>query len=94
MATLNEYRSKFRCLSKQEVIAERRELFETINGNVFFPRIPEDVLGQTYRRQGDVQTYDVLLGEWLCSAADNTLDNPFPELAANKGRKACTAINY
>ena len=37
MATLNEYRSKFRLLSKQEVIAERRELFETINGNAFFP---------------------------------------------------------
>ena len=30
MATLNEYRSKFRLLSKQEVIAEHRELFETI----------------------------------------------------------------
>ena len=60
MATLNEYRSKFRLLSKQEVIAERRDLFQTINGNVFFPfkvvatRIPEDVLGQTYWRQGDV----------------------------------------
>ena len=34
MATLNEYRSKFHLLSKQEVIAERRE---TINGNAFFP---------------------------------------------------------
>ena len=55
-------------------------------------RIPEDVLGQTYWRQGDVQTYDVLLGEWLSSAADNTLHNPFPELAANEGRKACMAI--
>ena len=60
MASLNEYRSKFHLLSKQEVIAERRELFETINGNAFFPfkvvatRIPEDVLGQTSWRQGEV----------------------------------------
>ena len=57
MATLNEYRNKFRLLSKQEVIAERRELFESINGNAFFPfkvmviRIPKDVLGETHWRQ-------------------------------------------
>ena len=37
MATLNEYRSKFRLLSKHEVITERRKLFETINGDAFFP---------------------------------------------------------
>ena len=37
MATLNEYRSKIRLLNKQEVIAERRVLFETINANAFFP---------------------------------------------------------
>ena len=37
MATLNEYRSKFRLLSKHEVITERKKLFETINGDAFFP---------------------------------------------------------
>ena len=36
MATLDEYRSKFRLPSKQEVIAEQRELYESINGNAFF----------------------------------------------------------
>ena len=37
MATLNEYRNKCRLLTKQKVIAERMELFESINGNAFFP---------------------------------------------------------
>ena len=37
MATLNEYCNKFRLLTKQDVIAQRRELFESINGNAFFP---------------------------------------------------------
>lgn len=37
MATLNEYRSKLRLLSKQEVISERRELFKIINGDAFYP---------------------------------------------------------
>ena len=37
MATLNEYRSTFRLLSKHEVITERRKLFEPINGDAFFP---------------------------------------------------------
>ena len=34
------YRSKFRLLSKQEATAERRELFESFNGNEFFPLKP------------------------------------------------------
>ena len=37
MATLNDYRNKFRLLSKQEVIMERRQLLKTINGDAFFP---------------------------------------------------------
>ena len=55
MAALNEYRNKFRLLTKQKVIAERMELFESINGNAFFPfkvmttRIPKDVLRGTQR---------------------------------------------
>jgi len=37
MATLEAYRNKFRLLSKQEMIAERRKLFQIINGDAFFP---------------------------------------------------------
>ena len=34
------YRSTFRLLSKQEVIGERSELFESFNGNELFPLKP------------------------------------------------------
>jgi len=33
-------------------------------------RMPEDVLGKTNWRQGNLQTYVVLFGEWLCTAPD------------------------
>ena len=89
MATLNEYRSKFRLLGKQEVIAEWRELFESINGNAFFfkvvaRRISKNVLGKP------IQTNAVLFGEWLCPAADYSLDTPFTKLATNQGGKTST----
>ena len=37
IATLNVYRSKFCLLSKQKVIAQQKELFESINGKAFLP---------------------------------------------------------
>ena len=77
MATLEAYRSKFRLLSKQEIIAERRELFQ-----------------KTDRRQGNIQTYDVLFGEWLCTAPDIAMDNSLPKLATNEGRKTGATIGF
>ena len=89
MATLNEYRSKFRLLSKQEVIAKRRELFESINGNAFFPlkSWPEEYQRMFWAKPiGDKETFKlnaVLFGEWLCPAADYSLDTPFTKLTTN-----------
>ena len=56
--------------------------------------IPEDVLGKTNWRQGNVQTYDVLFGEWLCTAPDFAMDNSLPKLATNEGRKTDTTIGF
>ena len=64
MATLNEYRSKFRLLSKQEVIAERRELFETINGNAFFPlkSWPQEYQRMFWAKpHGDKETFKLMM---------------------------------
>ena len=64
MATLNEYRSKFRLLSKQEVIAERRELFETINGNAFFPlkSWPQEYQRMFWAKPiGDKETFKLMM---------------------------------
>lgn len=64
MATLNEYRSKFRLLSEQEVIAERRELFETINGNAFFPlkSWPQEYQRMFWAKpHGDKETFKLMM---------------------------------
>ena len=64
MATLNEYRSKFRLLSKQEVIAERREPFETMNGNAFFPlkSWPQEYQRMFWAKpHGDKETFKLMM---------------------------------
>ena len=64
MATLNEYRSKFRLLSKQEVIAERRELLETINCNAFFPlkSWPQEYQRMFWAKpHGDKETFKLMM---------------------------------
>ena len=43
-------------------------------------------LGETHWRQR-YKTNAVLFGEWLCPAADYSLDNPFLKLATNQSRK-------
>ena len=64
MATLNEYRNKFRLLTKQQVIAERMELFESINVNAFSPL---KSWPQKYQRMfgskpiGDKDTFKLIL---------------------------------
>ena len=37
MATLEQYREKIRYLTQNEVVQWRREIFQAINGDVFFP---------------------------------------------------------
>ena len=64
MATLNEYRSKFGLLRKQEVIAERRELFEDIDGNAFFSlkSWPEEYQRMFWAKPiGDKETFKLML---------------------------------
>ena len=64
MATLNEYRSKFPLLSKQEVIAERRELLETINCNAFFPlkSWPQEYQRMFWAKPiGDKETFKLMM---------------------------------
>ena len=64
MATLNEYRNKFRLLTKQKVIAECMELFESINADAFFPL---KLWPQEYQRMfwakpiGDKDTFELML---------------------------------
>ena len=67
MATMNEYRNKLCLLSKQEVIAEHRELFASINGNAFFSL---KSWPQEYQRMfwvkpiGDNDTFQLMLFCW------------------------------
>ena len=64
MATLEAYRSKFRLLSKQEIIAERRELFQIINGDAFFPLKfwPEEYQRMFWAKPiGDKETFKLMM---------------------------------
>ena len=54
-------------------------------------RISKNVLGKTHWGQGNIQTNAVLFGEWLCPAADYSLDTPFTKLATNQGGKTRAA---
>ena len=58
------FRSKFRLLSKQEVIAERRELLETINCNAFFPlkSWPQEYQRMFWAKpHGDKETFKLMM---------------------------------
>ena len=64
MATLNKYRNTFRLLTKQKVIAERMELFESINGNAFFPlnSWPQEYQSMFWaKKDGDKDTFKLKL---------------------------------
>ena len=64
MSWVKEYRETIRYLSKAEVIAERKELFEIINGDAFFPLSswPRDLRLAFWKKPiGDTETFKLLL---------------------------------
>lgn len=64
MATLAEYRSTQRYLSKQEVVQQRLQLFHSINGNAFFPLNwwPEDIRMAFWKKPiSDTDTFKLVL---------------------------------
>lgn len=64
MATLAEYRSKLRYLSQREVVQERTQLFQDINGDAFYPLKwwQNDMRLAFWRKPiGDTDTFKLLL---------------------------------
>ena len=96
MATLDAYCSKFRLLSKQEIIAQRRELFQSINGDAFFPLKwwPQEYQSMFWAKPiGDKETFKLMMF-CLGNTAGNGMDNPLPKLATNQGREKGTSIGF
>ena len=76
MATLEAYRSKFRLLTKQEIIAERRELFQIINGDAFFPLKwwPEVYQRMFWAKPiGDKDTFKLMMSFWWNGCAPHLI---------------------
>ena len=64
MATLADYRSTLRYLSKQEVVQQRLQLFHSINGNAFFPLTwwPDDMRMAFWKKPiSDTDTFKLVL---------------------------------
>ena len=86
MATLRIYREKICYLSSNEVVQQRREIFRTLNGDVFFPlkRWPEDARllfwKKTHWGQGNLQAVAVLSWKRLLSRPYLSLDTAVPGL--------------
>ena len=63
-SVLKEYRETIRYLSIKEVIEQRREIFQTINGDAFFPlkTCPSDIRLIFWKKPiGDGETFKLLL---------------------------------
>ena len=64
MASLELYRGNIRYLSPKEVVKWRKRIFQSINGDAFFPlkRWPEDMRLLFWRKPlGDMQTFKLML---------------------------------
>ena len=83
-------------LSKPGAIKEERELFQIINGNVFFPLTAwlQNNLGYNNWQQGILNPDVILPKQWWDSSAYHKLDYSLAGLISQQGRKASTPRGF